>query len=336
MDLKLAFQLSIPEGFFEYLHMNEKLDFSLTNSPNQKVWEFGDSGISLFLKREDLIHPVVSGNKFRKLKYNLREALQHNKSTLLSFGGAYSNHISAVAAAGKIFAFKTIGIIRGEELGEDKQQILKENSTLQYAAAQGMQFKFISRKEYKEKATPEFLKRIENEFADFYLIPEGGTNLLAIKGCEEILSETDKEFDIICCPVGTGGTISGIINSSGENQQVIGFSALKGDFLKKEISKFTTKNNWNLNSDYTFGGYGKISSDLVTFINRFRKQTGVQLDPIYTGKMIFGIFDMIEKAVFPRNSRILAVHTGGLQGISGMNKLLLKKNLPLIELQNEL
>lgn len=315
--------------------MSEKIDFSLTNSPNQKVWEFEDSGISLFLKREDLIHPKVSGNKFRKLKYNLQEAVKEKKSTLLSFGGAYSNHISAVAAAGKIFRFKTIGIIRGEELGKDLERTLKENSTLRFAVAQGMQLKFISRDSYKKKATPDFLKSLEKEFADFYLIPEGGTNFLAIKGCEEILNESDKEFNFICCPVGTGGTISGIINSSEENQQVIGFSALKGDFLRKEISEFTQKNNWNLNSDYTFGGYGKISSDLITFMNRFRKKTGIQLDPVYTGKMIFGIFDMVEKAVIPQNSRILAVHTGGLQGISGMNKLLLKKNLPLIELQNE-
>lgn len=316
--------------------MSENLDFSLINSFNQKVLEFKDSGISLFLKREDLLHPVISGNKFRKLKYNIQEAVQQKKSTLLSFGGAYSNHISAVAAAGKIYGFKTIGIIRGEELGKDLQKTLNENSTLQYVASQRMLLHFISRKEYKEKTTPDFLKGLENKFDDFYLIPEGGTNLLAIKGCEEILSESDKEFDIICCPVGTGGTISGIINSSEENQQVIGFSALKGDFLKEEISEYTSKGNWNLNSDYTFGGYGKISSDLITFINRFRKKTGVQLDPVYTGKMIFGILDMIKKDVFPQNSRILAVHTGGLQGISGMNKLLLKKNLPLIEFQNGL
>lgn len=315
--------------------MSEKMDFSLSNSTSQKVWEFKNSGILLFLKREDLIHSAVSGNKYRKLKYNLREAVKLKKSTLLTFGGAYSNHISAVAAAGKIFGFKTIGIIRGEELGQDLKNTLKENPTLNFAATQGMQFKFISREDYKKKTSPEFIQTLDKQFGDFYLIPEGGTNLLAVKGCEEILNETDKNFNFICCPVGTGGTISGIINSSEETQQVIGFPALKGDFLKSEISAFTSKSNWNLNSDYTFGGYGKISSDLITFINSFRNQTGIQLDPVYTGKMIFGIFDMVQKAVFPQNSRILAVHTGGLQGISGMNKLLLKKNLPLIELQNE-
>lgn len=316
--------------------MIEKIDFTLKNSINQKVWEFKDSGISLYLKREDLIHPTVSGNKFRKLKYNLQEAFHQKKSTLLTFGGAYSNHIAAVAAAGKLCKFKTIGIIRGEELGENLEHTLRDNSTLQYAAAQGMQFWFISREQYRQKATSDFLKILEEKFEDFYLIPEGGTNALAVKGCEEILSETDSAFNIVCCPVGTGGTISGIINSVEDNQQVIGFSALKGDYLKKEINYFTSKINWNLNSDYTFGGYGKISSDLITFINDFRMETGIQLDPIYTGKMVFGIFDMVEKAIFPQNSRILAVHTGGLQGIAGMNKMLLKKNLPLIELQNEL
>ena len=316
--------------------MREKLNFNLTNSINQKVGEFEDSRISLFLKREDLIHPTVSGNKFRKLKYNLQEAVQQKKTTLLTFGGAYSNHISAVAAAGKIFGFKTIGIIRGEELGEDMQRTLAENKTLNFAVNQEMELKFISRENFKRKANPDFLKNLEDEFGDFFLLPEGGTNQLAIRGCEEILSETDKKFDFICCPVGTGGTISGIINSSEENQQVIGFSALKGNFLNKEIAAFTHKKNWNLNSDYSFGGYGKISPELITFINRFGKQTGIQLDPIYTGKMMFGIFDMVGKAVFPQNSRILAVHTGGLQGIPAMNKMLLKKNLPLIEFQNEL
>ncbi|MFO7719519.1 MAG: pyridoxal-phosphate dependent enzyme [Gillisia sp.] len=316
--------------------MSEPLNFSLKNSPNELIWNFETSNCSLFLKREDLLHSEVSGNKFRKLKYNLQEAKNQKKRLLLTFGGAFSNHISAVAAAGKITGFKTIGIIRGEELGEKPENTLRENPTLRFAASQGMELRFVSREEYREKDQAHYIEKLKSQFGDFYLLPEGGTNALAIKGCEEILSESDKAFDFICCPVGTGGTISGIINSSEVSQKVLGFPALKGDFLRSEISGFTTKTNWELIEDYHFGGYAKISSELVTFINEFQQKTNIALDPVYTGKMIFGIFDMMERSTFPENSRILAIHTGGLQGIAGMNKVLSKKNLPLIDVRNEI
>ena len=161
-------------------------------------------------------------------------------------------------------------------------------------------------------------------------MPEGGTNELAIKGCEEILTNQDKIFNFVCVPVGTGGTISGLINSANENQKILGFPALKGDFLRKEISLFTRKDQWSLINDYHFGGYGKINSELITFINQFKQETKIPLDPVYTGKMIFGIVDLIRKGYFKNGSKILAIHTGGLQGISGMNMKLQQKGLPLI------
>lgn len=283
-------------------------------------------GISLTIKREDLVHPKISGNKYRKLKYNLLEAQKLQKKTLLTFGGAYSNHIAATAAAGKEYGFKTIGIIRGDEL-KDK---VSENPTLTYAQSCGMTFKFISRSDYRKKEEIFFIEELEKEFGDFYVLPEGGTNELAIKGCEEILIDDDMQYDYICTCVGTGGTIAGIINSAKAKQKILGFSVLKGDFLKDEITQFTTKKNWELITNYHFGGYGKIKPELITFINQFKERTGIPLDPIYTGKMLFGIIDMIKNNRMDKNSKILVIHTGGLQGINGMNEKLKQQNLPLI------
>ena len=282
--------------------------------------------ISLVIKREDLIHPIVSGNKFRKLKYNLMDAQEKNHKSILTFGGAFSNHIAAVAFAGNQNDFKTIGVIRGDEL----EHISDENPTLKFAKECGMQLEFISRNQYKTKDDVAFLEQLKYKFGSFYHIPEGGTNLLAIKGCEEILTSNDNQFDYICCCVGTGGTISGIINSSTLHQKIIGFPALKGGFLENEIRKFATKDNWELISDYHFGGYGKINKELISFINDFYKEHKVLLDPIYTGKMVFGILDLINKGFFKKNARILVIHTGGIQGIQGINNILRNKNLPQI------
>ncbi|MDH7447786.1 1-aminocyclopropane-1-carboxylate deaminase/D-cysteine desulfhydrase [Aquimarina sp. 2201CG14-23] len=288
------------------------------------------ANISLHIKREDQIHKYVSGNKFRKLKYNLIEAKRLGFDKILTFGGAYSNHIAATASAGRIIGLQTIGIIRGEELANDLDYTLSENETLRFASDSGMKLKFISRAAYKEKSSSSLLEHLKTEFGLFYTIPEGGTNNFAVKGCEEILTTQDELFDYICCAVGTGGTISGIINASMAHQQVLGFPALKGDFLSKEIKKYTNHSNWELIEKYHFGGYGKINIDLIEFINTFRNDQGTALDPIYTGKMMYGLFDMIRSGIFKKNTRILAVHTGGLQGISGMNKRLNKKKLPLI------
>jgi 1-aminocyclopropane-1-carboxylate deaminase len=277
--------------------------------------------VELYIRREDLIHPLISGNKFRKLKYNLIEAKNKNESTLLTFGGAFSNNILAVASAGSESNFKTIGIIRGEEL-EGK---IDENPTLKKAQELGMQFKFVSREEYRNKNNKDFITNLKSEFGSFYLLPEGGTNDLAIKGCEEILTNEDDIFTHICCSIGTGGTISGIINSSFNGQQVVGFPSLKGDFISNEISNFVKKSNWNLISDYHFGGYGKITKELIRFINEFYLEYNIPLDPIYTGKMMFGINDLIQNNYFSKGSKILAIHTGGIQGVRGMNELLKKQ-----------
>lgn len=290
-------------------------------STNQKI-SLENTNVSLYIKREDLLHPYVSGNKFRKLKYNLLQAKSENKKTLLTFGGAFSNHILAVAAAGKEHGFKTIGIIRGEEL-KDK---IAENPTLKKAQDLGMVFEFVDREIFREKSSPKFIQQLVEKFEDFYLIPEGGTNELAVKGCEEILTVTDEKFDYICCAVGTGGTISGLINCSKNSQQVLGFPSLKGDFLREDICKFVSKSNWDLIADYHFGGYAKVSEELILFINDFYQKYKVPLDPIYTGKMLFGVMDLINKNYFPENSKILVIHTGGLQGITGMNNLLKQKN----------
>ncbi|EGV44696.1 1-aminocyclopropane-1-carboxylate deaminase/D-cysteine desulfhydrase [Bizionia argentinensis JUB59] len=281
----------------------------------------------LSVKPEYLIDPFISGNKYRKLNYNVLDAKKRGYQTLLTFGGAYSNHIAAVAAAGKRFGFQTLGVIRGEELATKTQG----NPTLEYAKSQGMQFHYVTREAYRTKDTTLFIEELNQQFGDFYTIPEGGTNELAIKGCEEILTKQDEKFDFIVCSVGTGGTISGIINSAKSHQKILGFPALKGDFLRKDISKFARNENWDLITDYHFGGYAKINSELISFINDFKSQFHIPLDPIYTGKMAFGVFDLIKKGYFPKDAKILMIHTGGLQGIAGMNQLLEKKNMVKIQ-----
>ena len=302
----------------------------MEKSQNQKIEMVFPNGIELYIKREDLLHPIISGNKFRKLKYNIQEAKRLGHTTLLTFGGAFSNHILAVAGAGAEFGFKTIGIIRGEEL-ESK---IHENPTLAKAQELGMQFHFVSRTAYRDKESSSFISFLSEKFGNFYLVPEGGTNDLAIKGCEEILTSEDKSyFTHIACAVGTGGTISGLINSSTEKQQLIGFSSLKGAFLSEVIRNFVSKTNWSINDNYHFGGYGKVTDELIQFLNSFYSQTAIPLDPVYTGKMVFGVLDLIEKGYFPPNAKILMIHTGGLQGIKGMNFALKNKNKEIIQFE---
>ncbi len=266
--------------------------------------------IHLDLKRLDLIHPHISGNKFYKLKYNLQHAKQLGLDTLITFGGAFSNHIAATAYAAHYFGFNSIGIIRGEELADQRL-----NHTLATASQFGMQLEFINRQDYRDKDQADFLAELQSRFPNAYIIPEGGTNSLAIQGCKEILSEQDRQnYDVICCAVGTGGTITGLIESSHFNQNILGFSALKGDFLTHDVAHLTAKKNWKIIDDYCCGGYAKTSAQLIEFIQLFEKQYQIPLEPIYTGKMLFGIFDLIEKAYFPPHTRILAIHSGGLQG----------------------
>lgn len=291
-----------------------------------------DKGVNVIVKREDLLHPEISGNKFRKLKYNLLKAKANNFDTLLTYGGAYSNHIAATAAAGYLFNFKTIGVIRGDELGTDLEKTLKHNPTLDLAHKYGMRFKFVSRAAYRLKDTPYFFNQLCDEFGHFYNVPEGGTNSLAIKGCEEILTSNDAMYNYICVAVGTGGTISGLINTAQSHQKVLGFSALKGDFLNNTIEKLTKPNKyWQLVTDYHLGGYAKVSKELITFINNFKTETGLSLDAIYTGKMFYGLADLITKNYFKSGTEILVIHSGGLQGNKGINSIIKRKyNLELI------
>ena len=271
-----------------------------------------DKGIRLFIKRIDKINKFISGNKWYKLKYNLVEAQNNGFNQILTFGGAYSNHISATSFAANKKQLKSIGVIRGEES-------LPLNPTLKFAKENGMYLHYISRSEYKGKEDEFFLRELKDKFGNFYLIPEGGTNSLAIMGSSEIIDEIDFQ-DYICCSVGTGGTISGIINSIANHQRVIGFPAIK-DFNKLEnnVNHWTNNNKWKFIGDYSFGGFAKVNSSLNEFINHFYETQQIPLDAIYTGKMMFGILDLIEKDYFPNNTTILAIHTGGIQGNLGMN-----------------
>ena len=274
-----------------------------------------EKGIKLFIKRTDQTHKHISGNKWYKLKYNLLEAKKLNKNTLLTFGGAYSNHIAATACAAKENNLKSIGIIRGEEH-------FPLNPTLKFAKEQGMEIYYVSRSDYRLKHTDEFISKLKQKFGDFYLVPEGGTNDLAIIGTQEILDKDDTH-DYICCAVGTGGTIAGIINTSTDKQTVIGFPAIKGfDLLQQDIENWTSTINYKFINTYIGSGYAKVSEALVEFINEFNAEHNIPLDAVYTGKMMMGILDLISKDYFLKGSSILAIHTGGLQGNKGMSERL--------------
>jgi 1-aminocyclopropane-1-carboxylate deaminase len=277
--------------------------------------EADSAGVRILVKREDLNHPIVSGNKWWKLKYNLEEAEKYRHRTLLTFGGAYSNHIYATAAAVKELNLKSIGVIRGEE-------VLPLNPILAFARNCRMKLHFVSREDYRKKSDKHFIENLKEEFGDFYLIPEGGSNALAVKSCAEFahtkLSPID--FDYMCLPVGTGGTIAGIIAGLDGKKNVIGFSVLKnGHFQNEEVRKllleYSKKDfpNWSIQTDYHFGGYAKKTSELDQFIVQMKQEYNLDLDPIYTGKMVAGVIDLIGKKYFERGSTILVLHTGGLQ-----------------------
>ena len=290
-------------------------------SPLQEVNDpiLKESGIRLLIKRDDLIHKHISGNKWRKLKYNLSEAVQQNHHTILTFGGAYSNHIAATAFACKKAGLESIGIIRGEDD--------PTNPTLQFARENDMQLHFVSREDYRKKNDDNFLDALETRFGRFFLVPEGGANGLGVRGCAEILPEIEEKFDVVCCAAGTGTTLAGLALTLKENQQLLGFPALKGgNFLKDEVERLIGESrlrkpstiNYQLITDYHFGGYAKVKPELLDFIQGFTERTGIPLDPIYTGKMMFGIYDLIQKEFFREESTILAIHTGGFQGWDGM------------------
>ena len=271
-------------------------------------------GIDLWLKRDDLLHPQMSGNKWRKLKYNLVAARAGGFDTLLTFGGAFSNHLYATAAAGRLNDLKTIGIVRGDELA--RQPL---NPTLTFCREAGMTLHFISRADYQRKDDPAFLDELAAGFGPFYHLPEGGTNALAVRGTAEIMPEIETQLgfapDVVACAVGTGGTVAGLAQSASARTQVLGFVALKTQHFKLP-ELITNPLPLHLITDYHFGGYARTTPELLTFMAVFEQKTSVLIEPIYTAKLLFGLYDLARRGYFPPGARVVAVHTGGLQGRS--------------------
>ena len=279
-------------------------------------------GVRLLLWRDDLVNPNLPGNKARKLKYNLTAARQQGHGTLLTFGGAYSNHIAAVAAAGRLFGFKTIGLVRGDEPAAGTLL----NPTLALARANGMALHYLDRSAYRQRAEPGFVAEQLARFGPAYVLPEGGTNALALPGCSELVAEIRQQtdFDALAVAAGTGGTLAGLLTGLAGQRYAVGVAALKnGGFLPTEIDALTqaaagqTFTNYSLQTGYHFGGYAKYSVDLLAFIQQFQARHGVLLDPVYTGKLLFGVLDLIGQGYFPRGNTVVAIHTGGLQAWAG-------------------
>ncbi|MBC6610223.1 1-aminocyclopropane-1-carboxylate deaminase/D-cysteine desulfhydrase [Hymenobacter sp. BT507] len=278
--------------------------------------------IRLLLLRDDLAHPALPGNKWRKLKYNLLEAHRLGHDTLLTFGGAYSNHLAAVAAAGPLHGFQTVGVVRGEPT-------LPLNPTLAGAQAHGMQLRYLDRATYRRKTEPEVLAELLQEVGPAYVIPEGGSNALALPGCAELVAElaAKTDFDYLCVACGTGGTLAGLLTGLAGTRQAVGVAALKNaDFLRADIDALThadtgaTYTNWQLHTSYHLGGYAAYSAELMAFIRQFQTRHGVLLDPLYTGKLLYAILDLLEQDYFAPGSTVVAVHTGGLQGWQGFRQ----------------
>ena len=276
------------------------------------------AGVRILVKREELNNSTVSGNKWWKLKYNLQAAVTEKKAAILTVGGAYSNHIHATAAAAAAWGLKSIGIIRGEEH-------LPLNPTLLEAVKWGMTLHYISRSKYRERSQPDFLESIQKEWPDAFIIPEGGSNIHALRGVKEFGDLlNDIPHDFLCIPVGTGGTLAGLAASSG-NATILGFAASKDISLQSRVTELiqltecTSPSRWHLIADYHFGGFAKINATLRSFIDDFQRQHGFLLDPVYTSKVMFGVFDLVKKGYFAQGSTVLAIHTGGLQGWRGMS-----------------
>ncbi|MEM6643364.1 MAG: pyridoxal-phosphate dependent enzyme [Bacteroidota bacterium] len=267
--------------------------------------------LKIWVKRDDLTDSEIMGNKWRKLKYNIEEAKYLGKESMVTMGGAFSNHIAATAAAGSRFGFKTIGIIRGEELNSDS------NHTLRAAEKHGMKLNFVDRAVYRDfRADP---SSIVESYPKAYFLPEGGTNDLAIKGCEEILDEIDILYDLVICPVGTGGTFCGLAAALRKNASLLGISALKGNFIKSEVRVLLKRQgisnpNLTINTQYHFGGYAKRNAELLEFMDWFEETFSISLDPVYTAKSFFAVWDMVKSDKFEKNLRIILLHSGGLQG----------------------
>ncbi|MDW7694814.1 pyridoxal-phosphate dependent enzyme [Flammeovirgaceae bacterium SG7u.111] len=291
------------------------MEVTINQTPIERVNdpELAPYGVELLVKRDDLIHPTVSGNKWRKLKYNISEARDKRFDTLLTFGGAFSNHIYATAAGGRLFRLNTIGIIRGEETKP-------LNNTLEFAISQGMKLHYMDREKYRKKTSPEVIAELKERFGNFYLVPEGGSNNLAVRGVAEIIPEIDQGFDCICTAVGTGGTLAGLVAGLGGKKKVLGIASLKGaDFLKEDVTQLIKDfngqayDNWSVNLDYHFGGYAKSTPELLAFMKKFERANKIPLEFIYTGKMMYAIYELIKNGYFKKGETVLALHTGGIR-----------------------
>lgn len=309
--------------------MKNESEIDLSKAVLQKIIFPENISVNVFVKRLDLIHQNINGNKWFKLKYNLKYAIENNFDTILTFGGAYSNHIHATSAAGKLFGLNTIGIIRGEEH-------LPLNPTLNFAYQNGMKLFYVSRSSYRKKETKEFRDWLIEKFGNVFIVPEGGSNLLAIKGASEIPSLIDIDFDYLVTACGTAGTISGLIVGLENQKKILGIAVLRGaDFLNKNVENYTQAftnkhfNNWIINHNYHFGGYAKFNRELLVFMKQVEELNNIILEPIYTAKMLFAVFDLSKKNYFKENSNIVCLHTGGIQGLAGLkekiNFLLLNK-----------
>lgn len=268
------------------------------------------AGVRVLLKRDDLIHPQVPGNKWRKLKYNIATARERGFETLLTFGGAYSNHIRATAAVGAYCGFETIGVIRGEEH-------LPLNSSLDYAVSRGMRLTYLDRTTYRAKTSDAVIDALHREFGAFYLIPEGGSNADAVRGCAELPAELDASVDVLFCAVGTGGTLAGVAAGARAGQLVVGVPVLMGGaFLEDDIVRLQEQvyggrnGSWRLECDYHFGGYAKRTSELDGFVDDFEGRHGLRLDWVYEAKMMYALLDQAERDAFARGTTIVALISG--------------------------
>ena len=276
--------------------------------------------VSLWLKRDDLIHPQVSGNKWRKLKYNLQQAMVSGKQRLLTFGGAYSNHLHAFAAACQLLGLEGVAIVRGEAPAEF-------GATLQFIQQCGVQLVFVSREEYRRRHDADYLHQLQQEFAPCEIIPEGGSNALALRGMAELIPELEQQlpegFDVLATAVGSGGTLAGALQNMSAGQQALGVCVLKGaEYLQAHIQQLAGPVNadWQLSHDYHFGGYARFTEELLNFMREFRQHSGIALEPIYTGKLMYAVFDLVARQQILPGSRVVALHTGGMQGLDGLQQ----------------
>ncbi len=272
--------------------------------------------------RLDLLHPQISGNKWFKLRLNLQAARERGYDTVLSFGGAYSNHLHALAAAGKMQGFKTIGVVRGEP-------VVPINATLAFAREHGMELYHVTRADYRNKSDPAFLASLQERFGEFFLIPEGGANIAGVQGCADIAgllhwsapaaATSSRSERVVALACGTGTTLAGLLLGRKEDYRILGVSALKGDFLENDVRKalqncgVADPGNWRITEEWHGGGFARFSPELLDFIQDFRRRTGIPLEPVYTGKLLLGLYRMMERGEFPRGTEIIAIHTGGLQ-----------------------